>query len=348
MSWHEYVGAVHIHTLDSDGTKSVPEITKLAKKVGLDFLLLSDHLTLKSLYAGMEGWHDNVLAIIGYEIHDEENQNHYLVFDLKEVLPYGLSAQEYTREVRQKGGLGIVAHPDEIRSALKKFPPYPWNNWNTDEFDGIEIWNEMSEWMENLTGLNQLKMVFSPRKSLKSPARRTLERWDEINQKRKAVGIGAIDAHAFAYPLLGLFKITIFPYDVQFKSIRTHVLLSEPLSRQGPAAKRQLLDALRSCQVFVSNYRWGDAKGFSFTAADSTGEVTMGESMEMEGEVKFLANAPSDCHLKLMCDGKAVAGAQGRNLFHRTQQEGNYRIEAYRNKKGWIFSNHIRLTRKKG
>ena len=344
MNWYEYIGAVHIHTSDSDGTKSIPEIVKLAQKTKLDFLLFCDHLTLKSFYAGLEDWYDKVLAVVGYEIHDENNQNHYIVFDLNEVLPYGLSADEYVMEVNQKGGLGIIAHPDEIRDKLKGFPPYPWTNWNIDSFDGIEIWNQMSEWMEGLTRFNLLKMVFSPRKFLKSPTNRILQIWDEVSQRRKVVGIGAIDAHAYAYPLFGPFKITIFPYDVQFKSIRTHILLKEPFSNDISQAKKQLLDALRNCCVFVSNYRRGDAKGFCFVAQTSDKEVMIGESVEIKDEVKLSVNTPSECYIKLICNGRTTAEAEGQKLIYITRQKGNYRVEAYKNKKGWIYSNHIRVV----
>jgi hypothetical protein len=344
MNWYEYIGAVHIHTSDSDGTKGVEEIVKLAQKVKLDFLLFSDHLTLRSLYANLEGWYDSVLAIVGYEIHDEDNKNHYLVFNLNEVLPFGLPPAEYVREVKEKGGIGIIAHPDEARNSLKQFPPYPWTDWEMDGFDGIEIWNEMSEWMENLTRTNQLKMIFSPRKALKSPTDRTLRKWDEINQKRKMVGIGAIDAHAFSYPLLGLFRITIFPYDVQFKSIRTHILLTEPLSSEAIQAKKQVLNALKECRVFVSNYRWGDAKGFSFVAQNSTNKVMIGENIEMKDGVKLFVQTPSDCYIKLLCDGKTVAETQSRMLEFTAKEKGNYRVEAYKNRKGWIYSNHIRIN----
>jgi len=344
MSWYEYVGAIHIHTSDSDGTKPFAEIIKLAQKTKLDFLLFSDHMTLKSLYAGLEGWYDKLLAIVGYEIHDEDNQNHYLVFGLDEVLPFGLSPEDYAGEVKQRGGVGIIAHPDEIRNSLKEFPPYPWNNWNIDCFDGIEIWNEMSEWMETLTRFNQLRMILSPRKALKRPTDRILRKWDELNRKRKVVGVGAIDAHAFSYPLFGPFKITIFPYDVQFKSIRTHILTVELPSIQPDQAKKQLLAALKNCQVFVSNYRWGDARGFTFTAQASGKEAIIGETMNGKSQIKFSATTPSECYIKLLCDGKMVTENKGKEINYVTSQKGNYRIECYKNTKGWIYSNHIRIT----
>ncbi|NIM98464.1 MAG: hypothetical protein GTO24_10415, partial [candidate division Zixibacteria bacterium] len=40
--WHEYVGVAHIHSTDSDGTESVPEIIQIGRELGLDFLMFAD------------------------------------------------------------------------------------------------------------------------------------------------------------------------------------------------------------------------------------------------------------------------------------------------------------------
>jgi hypothetical protein len=34
----------------------------------------------------------------------------------------------------------------------------------------------------------------------------------------------------------------------------------------------------------------------------------------------------------------------GKNLEYRPKEPGIYRVEAYKGKKGWIFSNHIRVV----
>lgn len=46
---HEYVGALHIHSVYSDGTGTVEEIINYAREVGLDYLILTDHNTVKAL-----------------------------------------------------------------------------------------------------------------------------------------------------------------------------------------------------------------------------------------------------------------------------------------------------------
>ena len=54
---HEYVGALHIHSVYSDGTGTVKEIINYAREVGLDYLILTDHNTVKALKEGCEGWY---------------------------------------------------------------------------------------------------------------------------------------------------------------------------------------------------------------------------------------------------------------------------------------------------
>jgi predicted metal-dependent phosphoesterase TrpH len=339
----EYVGAVHIHSDYSDGTKSIPEIARIAQSVDLDFLLFADHMTLQPLHDGHEGWHDRVLVLIGYEINDPDNKNHYLAFDVKEVLHADLSAPEYVRAIHAQQGLGFIAHPDEIRHAFDKYPPYPWTHWEAVGFDGIEIWNHMSEWMEGLTKANRLKMILSPRKLLKGPTQITLQRWDELNAQRRVVGIGAIDVHAYPYRL-GPFTIIIFPYKVQFQSIRTHLLVPEPLSHDLEKDKQVVYRTLRTGTLFVSNFRWGDARGFRFWAEDGQGEVQMGQSVHCVKGIDLWARVPTACQIYLVRGGQRIAGSFGRELFHRTDLPGAYRIEVFRGKHSWIYSNHIRLT----
>ena len=339
--WHEYVGVIHIHSTDSDGSKSVQEIIEIGQKLPLDFLLFADHMTLNSLHLGLEGWHGETFVLIGYEIHDPGNINHFLAFDVNEVLPGELTAPEYVAGVKRMGGLGIIAHPDESRD-LPQFPPFPWTAWEAKGFDGIEIWNQMSEWMEGVTRLNQLKMFLSPRRYLTSPTAKTLRIWDELNRERKVCGISGVDVHAHPYKL-GPFTLIIFPYKVQFQSLRTHLLLKEPLSSDNSQAKRQVVQAIRGCHLFISNYRRGDARGFSFYAESSGRFARAGDSVSLKGGVRIHVRTPRECRIRLLCDGKLISEKRGRTLEHPVSQPGNYRVEAYRGKKGWIFSNHVRV-----
>ena len=53
----DYAGAIHLHSAYSfDGRAPVAEIIAAANRCGLDFLLLTDHGTLRARADGWEGW----------------------------------------------------------------------------------------------------------------------------------------------------------------------------------------------------------------------------------------------------------------------------------------------------
>jgi hypothetical protein len=340
--YHVVTGAVHVHTVDSDGTMTHEAVAAVAGEVGLDFVLFSDHMTLHSLHAGKEGYYGDVLALIGYEHNDRDDCNHYMIFGGDEVLPVSMTAGEYVAAATEHGWLGIMAHPDEIRGRDARFRSYPWTEWDVTGFDGLEIWNQMSEWMEHLNVYNQILMLFSPRKWLRSPTDRILRRWDDLNKIRRVAGIGSVDAHGFLYRA-GPFRLTIFPYKVQFKSLRTHLLLSEPLSRDLDTARNQIYDAIRGCRVFVSNFRWGEAREFRFEIRNRSGAITCGEETIFDDDTRAVISAPLTGRIRIIGDGRLIVERRGTELERRLEKPGVYRVEIFRGKKGWIFSNHIRI-----
>ena len=335
-------GAIHIHTVDSDGTKTHEEIAGIAHEVGLRFLLFTDHMTLQSFHEGKEGFYNDVLVLIGYEHNDREDCNHYLIFGIDEVLPASMEAAEYVAAAADRGALGIMAHPDEIRGRDARFRSYPWTAWEVERFEGMEIWNQMSEWMENLKFYNQILMLFSPRKWLRAPTTRILRKWDELNMTRKVAGIASVDAHGFLYRA-GPLHLTIFPYKVQLKSLRTHLILKEPLSKDAEKAKQQVFQAIRACRVFVSNYRWGEAGEFSFEATNMSASAILGGDIRLDKDTRLYVSAPLRGRIRLIADGKQVAEQKGKTLEYRVNLPGAYRAEVYRGSKGWIFSNHIHV-----
>jgi len=340
---YEYTGCIHIHTTDSDGTKSLEEVAEIASSLGLDFILVSDHMSLKNRIEGKEGYYGNTLVLVGYEHNDTDDCNHYLIFGSREVLPKDLKPADYVSLARQQGALGIIAHPDEVRPRLGKYPSYPWLAWEADGFDGVEIWNQMSEWMENLKPYNKIKMVFSPRRFMRSPTGRILQKWDDLNKTKKIAGLGAIDVHGFPYRV-GPIRITIFPYKVQFKSLRTHLLLSEPLSKDVATASKQIYDAIRDCRAFVSNYRWGDASGFKFQATRGDTIVLSGGSLNSFQDATLNVITPGTGIIRIVRNSHIILEEKSDDLEYKLKKDGIYRVEVYKGERGWIFSNHIRIA----
>jgi hypothetical protein len=345
----EYVGAIHIHSIYSDGSGEVKDIAALAGEVDLDFIMLSDHNTLRALHEGAEKWYGKTLLLVGCEINDKENRNHLLAFGINETISTRLPAKEYVHLVNASGGLGFLAHPHEKRSSMKEHPAYPWTEWDTDEFTGIEIWNHMSEWMEGLTEQNKYNYFMHPLRSISAPPSDTLKVWDELNLKRRVVGIGGIDAHAHRINLLGFFEVEVFPYKVLFKSIRTHILTKEKIkpsaSKAGvEKAKSAIYNSLKMGNCFISNYYHGDGRGFQFFAEDGKAVYQMGETVDLKNPIKLRVIVPNcTATIKFLRNGEEILTVESGEAELLVSQKGAYRVEIYQNQNAWIFSNHIRI-----
>lgn len=345
----EYVGCLHMHSTFSDGSGEVPDISKAASEVGLDFIALTDHNTLRALKENYEKWYANTLLLVGCELNDKENKNHYLAFGIEDTFSTRLSAKEYVKMVKDKGGIGFLAHPHEKRTHMKEHPPYPWVDWDIEDFNGIEIWNHMSEWMENLTEENKYQAFLHPLRTIQAPPQETLKVWDELNQKRKVVGIGGVDAHAHKYNLLGFLEVEIFPYKVLFKSIRTHILTNEEIVKgdSGEAkekAKKNIYNSLAEGYCFVANDYHGDSKGFRFYAEASNKYYQMSETITGENKVKFNVLLPVPrATIKLIKNGTIIDEVETDQAQFIVSEKGAYRVEVFLNGKAWIYSNHIRV-----
>src|SRR5690606_19382404 len=334
----EYVGAIHMHSVYSDGSGEVKDIVKAASEIGLDFIILTDHNTLRAKKEGFEGWYKNTFLLVGCEINDKNNINHYLAFGINEAYSTRLSAKQYVKKVNEDGGIGFIAHPHEKRRHMKEHPPYPWVDWDVEDFTGIEIWNHMSEWMENLTEQNKYQAFLHPLKSIVAPPQETLKLWDELNLKRKVVGIGGVDAHAHKYNLLGFLEVEIFPYKVLFKSIRTHVFTDAELTKGKSekaieTSKELIYKALKEGRCFFANDFHHDSKGFRFFAKADGTIYQMGDTVpHKKASLVVLLPVPK-AEIRLICNGKKIDTVESNAGKFNINRKGVYRVEVYYNNK---------------
>ncbi len=345
----ELVGAIHMHSVFSDGSGKVSEIANFADEVGLDFIILTDHNTLRALHEGYEKWYGNTLCLVGCEINDRENKNHYLAFGIDETFSTRLSAKSYVKKVKESGGIGFLAHPHEKRNHMKEHPPYPWVEWDTKDFTGIEIWNHMSEWMENLTEQNKYQAFLHPLRTIAKPQTETLELWDKLSLERLVVGIGGVDAHAHKYNMLGFLEVEIFPYKVLFKSIRTHVLLEKPIDVENSpekikSAKKQIYESLANGRCFFANDYHADSRGFTFYAESGGKKFEMGDSIITPNKVTLHILIPEkNAVIKIIHNGKKAKEIESDKVSFEVKNPGVYRVEVSIHNKAWIYSNHIRI-----
>lgn len=337
----EFCGALHLHTTYSDGQTDMAELIATAQGIGLDYIIVTDHMTLSARFEGFEGFHDNLAVIVGYEHNDLDEKNHYLVMGTPDVCADQSQPQHYIDAVRCSGGIGFLAHPSEDRHYFDRYPPYPWTDWSVSGFDGIELWNQMSEWVENLKSWRSFIRIFYPRRYLKGVPPDLIRRWDALNTQRFVSGVGGVDAHSYRFTV-GIFPLRIFPIKVELKGVRTHLFLPQAPSRTDfQSCQRQILQALAEGHGFISNYRRGDAHGTRIHLFDAQGRRALPgkceESIALPARLEV--SLPLRGEIRVLRNGVVVQTAVGRKAVFAVNEKGFYRIEVFRKGKAWIYSN---------
>lgn len=342
---HEVSGVIHCHSTYSDGMEPVPTIAEAANRAGLSFLLMTDHDTLAPLHELGEQWVNDTLLLFGVEV--TPRHNHYLAYGVSQAISPHLPPAAYTAAVAEQGGIGFLAHPYEYGSPHLGQNSYSWEDWSVRTFTGMEIWNYFSEWISACRDpWSTAQSLVWWKRAVRAPYPETLARWDELGRQRRVVGIGGLDAHGFKVSLLGQ-KMTIHPYLRAFRSIRTHLMLPRPFTREVRSDRLLVMEALREGACFFANHEEGDPTGFRFSGWREDAWVEMGQEVTTErpGELFLSARIPYVHHrkplMRILKDGQPIAETQDCDLQAWDQGPGVYRVEVWRNNRGWIFSNPI-------
>lgn len=342
----DYAGIIHVHSVYSDGLSSVKKIMQDAQKAKCDFLVLSDHDTLRAL--PQEGVYGKTLLLVGEEITVGKNQGHYLAMNLAVKVDPHLSAQETINRVSMQGGLGFLAHPfAKTYRRILALTPVTWKNWDVTGYTGLEIWNYSQNWKDNLHGLLAFpSKVICPRSFHNGPLPAALKTWDHLLRHQKVTGLGSVDAHGI-----------IYSYQDMFKTLHTHVLLKKALSFQSSSFqedKKMIYQALKEGNCYLSNDYVTNATGFSFIGDNGEHQAIMGEKLSLGKGVLLTVSSPEPAVLRIVREGKVIARrTNSRELTHNVQEPGAYRAEVFcRSFKGmvrryrpWIFSNPVYVVK---
>ncbi|MFZ5815095.1 MAG: CehA/McbA family metallohydrolase [Bacillota bacterium] len=344
---HEVSGVIHCHSTYSDGMEPVSVIAEAANQAGLDFLLMTDHDTLAPLHELGEQWVERTLLLFGVEI--TPRHNHYLAYGVTQSISPHLPPALYTAAVAEQGGIGFLAHPVERGSSPLGQNSYTWEDWSVTAYTGIEIWNYFSQWIGACSSrLATARTLIDWRSAVRAPYPETLARWDQLGLQRRVVGIGGMDAHGIKVSLLGR-QVTLHPYLRAFRAIRTHLLLPRPFTRDLRTDRLLVMEALREGSCYVANHEEGDPTGFRFLGRRGDQWVEMGQEVAMErpGELFLSTRVPYQHRgkpvIRILKDGVPIAETRDCDLQVWDQGPGVYRVEAWRNGRGWIFSNPIYL-----
>jgi len=345
----EYVGNVHIHSRYSDGGESVAGIAHAAAENGLNFIGLNDHdYMTDSLHLEEEGFHENVVVLMGLEIGGR--YHHYLAFNIREMIRgKDLSPQEVINRVKAHGGFGFLAHPFEKGMPFHDHSTaYTWNDLEVEGYAGISIWNYMSRWKERVrTPIHGLYYLLFKQWSLRGPSRETLAFWDRKCREGKVVAIGGSDAHGALFEW-GALRFRPFNYRTLLNTVNLHLLLDERLSSDFKSAKEQIFGAMQEGRLFVAHDGLACARGFSFSYETVSGETwQMGEEHGFEPGTIHV-HSPGLGRIRVVRNGVKLGEWRTREVRVAIKEEGVYRVEVEKRVplfgwRQWIFSNPIYL-----
>lgn len=349
---HEIVVNIHMHSRYSDGSGTHKEIAQAAMKAGLEAVIVTDH---NVFVGGVEGYYRSgpkrVLLLVGEEIHDQARdpqKNHLLVFNAsRDLAALAESPQNLIEAVREAGGLSFVAHPHDLSAPAFGETAITWEAWEAQGYTGLELWNGFSEFKVYLTSKPRgVFYAYFPHLIGRGPSPLTLLKWDELlSEGKRVVAIGGSDAHALHLRLGPLARV-VFPYEFHFKTVNTHLLLSQPLTGDAAIDRKSIYEALASGRCFVGYDLPASTRGFRFTAQGREKVASMGEEISVEGGVTLQARFPGMAACRLIKDGKIIkAWPRQQACAYIVTEPGVYRVEAHRRylgrRVGWIFSNPI-------
>ncbi len=353
MDRYEYIGHLHIHSNFSDGSGSIQEIARAGREAGLDFIGVTDHNTLAGREEGFEGRQNDILVLIGIEFGKEKN--HYIAFGVDKLPGDTRDPQKVIDSVNAQGGFGYLAHPGEKSNpAFLGGKAYPWDRWDVKNFKGLEIWNFSSIWREAYHKKTvAVFWFFADRyRGGRFPEPETLKKWDILAARRPVTAFGGSDAHAFPVHL-GPLKLSVFAYNFLFRTVNTHLLLKEKLSRQSSRAREQVLKALREGSFFIGSDYYAPTRGFRFSAVNRDEEADMGgEIRRLPDTVLRIISPSKQGVVRIICNGKLVCESRRKIVVFKVLQEGVFRVEVYwRPRLGkpipWIYSNPIYVKEQK-
>jgi hypothetical protein len=354
-------GAIHVHTIRSDGTGTVDQIAAAAARAGLRFVVLTDHGD-GTRPPEPPRYRHGVLCLDGVELSTDEG--HYLAVGLPQT-PYRLGGEgrAVVEDVRRLGGWGIVAHPVSPKDELR------WREW-VAPFDAIEWLNADSEWrdesMWRLAGA-LFRYPFRPAQTIASLFDRpelSLARWDALTRRRSVVAVAGVDAHARlslpfgSEPHYEPVVLKIPSYEQAFRTFSVRVVVERPLSGRPDEDAQVLLSALREGRVFTVIDALAGPPAFDFFATTADGLTRMGGTVtpRRQGEgIELIARSvlPPGGELLLLRDGRPFRRATRGELREVVRVEpAVYRVEVrWPGAPGappvpWLVSNPIYVGRR--
>ncbi|MHB8231555.1 MAG: PHP domain-containing protein [bacterium] len=272
-------GIIHFHSVYSDGSGRIEDLIKIAKDLKADFLVSSDHNTLKPKFDGLEGYYDGLLYFAGEEINTEFG--HLLALGIQNGIKRG-KYKNVLSDIKKQNGISVICHPHNWWT--------PWKNFKVRGYDGIEIINLDSQWR----GMNPFYIIaviltyrinpFYALHFLSHKPKKTIKFWDSV-QKHKSMktGIASTDAHSNV-KLTRKRRIKFPEYSDLFSVARTHILLSDKPSGNMEEDKKRIIEAIKKGRCHFSYDMFGIPEGFYYRISDGGKDYFSGDRVDLSLE----------------------------------------------------------------
>ena len=321
LNKYNSIGAIHIHSVYSDGTGDIESISKAAKNAGLDWIIVTDHNSFEI----EEGIYNGVYVIKGEEI-SPKDENHYLALGINKYIQPNVNAKHNVEAVKLNGGFGFAAHADESDYRRNSHQPIKWTNKNITP-DGVEIWNWFSEWADNLNDRNIFSLAYAylfKHNLVKEANATTIKWWDKLNNTSDKIipAIGGIDAHALKIKGY-VIPVTIFPYQDMFKTIVNVISSDKPFAKDFETRKAV------SKEIPI------------FKISNKNQVAISGESISLDNETLLNVQTKKKGSIKIFHNGKEIKSVISNSIKMLLNEVGKYRVEIKFGERGFAYSNPI-------
>lgn len=350
----ERVGAVHIHTRASDGSGTVGEVVAAARKANLSFVAITDH-NVSMTDSEMAEDPPDLPVIAGEEMSTKSGHFVTLGVPINWQHPRTNQADLLLAAAHAAGGFNVIAHPFSRK--------IPWTDWNTSDFDGLEIWNEDEAWRrDNPLDLLISMLVYRVNDQLAmvrlahTPVE-NLAKWEALLAQRPVVGMCGTDAHAAVK--LGGGMLWRFPgYVSVFQVAREHALIETAAGVEDArtATAADIFSALKNGHSFCALDAMYPANGFLDRI--STGGFTRGPGDFVQwnrtGTIDIsVPHGASEPKIEVFRNGREIMEKNTWDVSEPLPGPGRYRTEVFLRQPGvfgwrrwslWIFTNPIYVT----
>ncbi|GIL17113.1 MAG: hypothetical protein BroJett040_08640 [Oligoflexia bacterium] len=333
--FYDYRGVTNVRSELSSGLSSPLEIVADAKKIGLDFLILTDANQVEHPKQYV-GYHGNLLVMV---------EGEYSFLDSR-LLFYSPQNESLPNEAGELNlfftDLLSQKQPERRENILVLAEPFrdgqTWQGNLHPGVDGIEIVNPKSisrnAWKRSKIDVLWSLVVypFNPQVSFLRLFREPREEiilWDKISQDRRLTAFSGADASARAIPLANY--LMKFPsYQKTLEVTSNHVLLESELTGNLQKDRQKIFSALKKGQFYVALDLLGDPKGFLSTLTDRDKVYPIGSAVKYNKNLRIQAKLPIEprdfYEIVLFKNGERELTVNQPELNYEVKGPGRYRI----------------------